>query len=179
MWIALRILDLQCEHSLRALFFRDLLDLISLIVVFISVSLITRLPPFFLVLFPPSCHPLHPSPILWVFVLPPLHLIFSLPNSLRWKSSWDQIPAVTSATETVQTNSCCQYQCTIIVSGHFIPLGVWFSNVYLDRKRDATSLRKWKHDIFEQKYIVRGKPVASTTRVYDMYQNPSRSTQEK
>lgn len=90
----------------------------------------------------------------WVIVLLLLYLIISLPNPLRWKSPRHQIPAVTSATESVQTNSCCQYQFTIVVSGQFIPSLVLSclsgqKSIYKRRpQRDATPLLISKYDIF-------------------------------
>ena len=93
---ASRDLDLspRCEHSLRALTLlacHDLLDLIIPIIVFVSVTLITRLPPFCLVLSSPSSFLLSAIysiilfPSLWGFAFLLLHLIISLRNSLRWE----------------------------------------------------------------------------------------------
>lgn len=86
-------------------------------------------------------------PILWVFVLLlliifpfvfVLYLILLL-NSVRLKSFRHQIPIATSATESVQTNSCCQYQCTIIVSGCVILHGVWFCSIYIVKTKRMLS----------------------------------------
>lgn len=128
-------LSLQCEHSLRALtlfVLYDFMDLIVLIIIFTSVSLITQLPPFSLVLFSLL---LSVISFLWVYVFLllltslfvfVLYRVISLLNLLRCKSSRHQIQAVTSATESVPTNSC-----TIIVSGHFIPLRLFGSRIFI------------------------------------------------
>ncbi len=154
--------SLQCECCLRKLriLLCNFLDLIILIIVFISVTLIAHLPTFSLNISPPLfllfiIKFFQLFFVLWVFVLL-LYLIISLLNSLRWKSSRRQIPAVTPATELVQTNSCCQHQGTITVSGHFhhskicSVMSLWSEkNIYRRPSRDATPFLISKHGIFK------------------------------